>query len=150
MKKFHYRLQTMLKLKEHQERQKQKEHAQALEQVYRQKDKLKAIDSSRNTALNFQRQRLQSRLSIATMLTCSRYLLKLKGDTMLGREALNGLEREAEKKRLNLVEASKQRKIYEKLKDKQKERFYSEYERRDAIELDEIALTSHAHRARRR
>lgn len=150
MKKFKYRLETMLKLKEHAERERQKDHARAMGDVHRQKVKLAEIGSSRDRAVDYQRRQVQTRLSIATMLSCSRYLLKLKGETMVGREALVSLERTAEKKRQRLVDASRQRRIYERLKEKQKERYYEEIEHIEAVQLDEVALNNHAHRARNR
>jgi flagellar FliJ protein len=150
MKKFKYRLETMLKLKEHAERERQKDHARAMGDVHRQKEKLAEIGSARERAVDYQRQQVQKHLSIVTMLSCSRYLLRLKGETMLGREALTGLERTAEKKRQRLVEAARQRRIYERLREKQKERYYEEIEHTETVQLNEIALNNHAHRARNR
>ena len=43
---------------------------------------------------------------------------------MTGEELLKGLEREAERRRLRLVDASKQRKIFEKLRERRREELW--------------------------
>ncbi|MBD3403646.1 flagellar export protein FliJ [candidate division GN15 bacterium] len=140
MKKFRYRLASLLKIKEHRERERQKEHAEALQQVYDQNRRLEQIDQNRLSTLNQQRGRLHGTLSLAHLQACSRFLVKLKRDTMVGRETLRGYQAEAEKRRQKLVQASQERQIYEKLKEKQQERFVKEIEHLEKIENDEIAL----------
>lgn len=142
MKKFHYRMESLLKIKQHRERERQKEHAAAVKKVYDQKDRLRQIDHNRADTLDGQRGRQTGNLSLAYFQLCSRYLVKLKRDTLMGRETLRALEEEAEKRRRNLVKASQERQVYEKLKEKQKARFYKEVDRRENIENDEIALNS--------
>ncbi len=148
MKKFRYRLEPILKIKSHTEKQRQKEHAVALQQVYRQKEQLSEIDRERERTFEFQRSRLQGPIRTHQLLAGSRYLVRLKRDTMTGSELLKGLEREAERKRLQLVEASKQRKIYEKLRERQETKFNQEVEQHERKTLDELAVTTFVHRRR--
>ena len=143
MKKFHYRLAALLKLKEHREKERQKELAQAMHKVVRQKERLQAIDGHRRTTLDYQRDSLSGRLSLTQLQACSRYLVKLKGDSLLGRETLRGFESDAEKKRQLLVAASRERETYEKHRDKLSDRHYKEAEQAEAKENDEIALTTY-------
>ena len=142
MKKFSYRLAALLKLKEHREKERQKEHAQAVNKVVQQKEQLKAIDHHRRGTLDYQREALSGRLSLAQLQACSRYLVKLKGDTLMGRETLRGFEAEAEKKRQLLVAASRERETYEKHRDKLAERHYKDADLAETKENDEIALTT--------
>ena len=95
MKKFRYRLESLLKVKEHIEREKQKEHAGALSQVHQQQRQLNRIDRSKDTTLNGQRSGMLGRLSVAEMLICSRYLVKLKKDMLSGSELLKVLRQKA-------------------------------------------------------
>ena len=139
MKRYKYRLEPMLKLKEHKEKEKQREHAETVQKVQEQKDKLVRIDEERGETLKHQRQSLVGSMSLAELLVCSRYLMKLKKDTLTGRELLRGLEKEADKRREKLVEASKERKIYEKLKEKQIAKFTKEVERLENKAVDETA-----------
>lgn len=142
MKRYSYRLETLLKLKAHKEKERQKEHAQALQKVVNQKDELHQIDSHRKTTLDYQRNSLSGKLSLPHLQSCSRYLVKLKSDTLSGRELLRGLEAEAEKRRARLIAASRERETFEKHKEKLKDRHYQEAGSLEAKENDEIALNT--------
>ncbi len=148
MKKYKYRLEPMLKLKEHKEKEKQREHAEAVKKVQEQKETLVRIDEKRGETLKHQRQSLVGSMSLAELLVCSRYLMKLKKDTLTGRELLRGLEKEADKRREKLVEASKERKIYEKLKEKQIAKFTKEVERLENKAVDETATNGFRRKSR--
>jgi len=143
VKKFRYRLAALLKLKEHIEKERQKEHAQAVQQVVNQKQQLQGIDATRKATLDQQREALQGHLSVARLQACSRYLVKLKGDTLMGKEALRGLESEAEKKREALVTASRERETYAKHRERLADRHFKEAEAAETKENDEIALTTY-------
>jgi flagellar export protein FliJ len=61
---------------------------------------------------------------------------------------LRGLEKEADKRREKLVEASKERKIYEKLKEKQIAKFTKEVERLENKAVDETATNGFRRKSR--
>ncbi len=146
MKKFKYRLEPILNVKSHVEKERQKEHSVAVEKVMSQKDHLAQLDTNRESILERQRIRLSGRLSIAELLICSRYLLKLKRDSLAGVGLLRGLEKEAEAQHQALIKASRERQIYEKLKEKQLARFLKEVERLESKETDEIAANNQRRR----
>ena len=143
MKRFKYRLQSLLNVKSHVEKEKQKEHAAALQQVHNQQRQLTEVGHRRTNTFSAQRGLQKDRITLAELLVCTRYLVKLKKDTVVGNELLRGFEKNAEEKRQDLVEASKQRKIYEKLKEKQLDRFYKEVKMMETKETDEVANTSY-------
>lgn len=143
MKKFKYRLQALLRVKEHIEKERQKVHAVALLKVNRQTDELDRIDDSRQTSLSAQRNQMTLHVSVAEMLVYSRYLARLKREQLAGNELLHVLEGEAEEKRIELVAASKDRKVLEKLKEKQSAKHHAEINQAMTKENDEIALISH-------
>ena len=142
MKAFKYRLEALRKLKKHREREKQKRFAAALAQVQRQRDVLTGIGDNRSRQLDEQRGRLAGRLSVAEMLVYSRYLLKLKRDQLTGESLLGGLEKEAEKRRRELVTAAREREIQDKLRERQLDKFTAEVNRLMAKDMDEIAISS--------
>lgn len=142
MKKFRYRLEPVLKIRSHVEKQRQKEHATALQQVLVQKEKLAAIEGERNATADYHRGKLVGQLRTSELLAASRYLVKLKRDTITGSELLRGLEREAEIRRQRLVEATKQKKIHEKLKERKQKQFNEDIELQEKKQLDEIAVNS--------
>jgi flagellar FliJ protein len=143
VKKFKYRLQPLLNVKSHIERERQKDHALAVERIMRQEEQLSQVDAQRESTLIEQRAGLLGSISITKMLVYSRYLLKLKKNTLAGIETLRGLKKNAEEKRSVLVEASKERKIYEKLKERQQDRYNTESARQEQKETDEIAITGY-------
>ncbi len=142
MKKFKYRLEPLLKVKSHLEKEKQKIHAASLKKVHDQKSHLTDIDRQKTSTSAFQRRTQQGAICLAELLVCSRFMLKLKKDTLAGSEMLRVMETDAEEKRQDLVEASKQRKIYEKLKERQHEKFDRELKDLEQKDADEVANTS--------
>ena len=143
MKKFSYRLESLLKVKAHLEKERQREHAEAVQQAQDQEDKLRDIDDERLGAMDRQRERSTGTLSLAELLVCSRYLLKLKKDTLAGKELLGAYRREAEKRREALVAAARQRKMYEMHKEKKRAAFNEDQESQERKESDEIAVNGY-------
>jgi len=140
MKKFKYRLETLLKVKEHIERQKQKDLAITSQKVMQQNNILKQIRDQNSTALEKKRKSSEGKILVSEMLIYSRYFLKLKKDNIAGLELLRALNKTQEVKRLALLEASKNKKIYEKLKERDQEKFNKEIEEILLKESDEIGL----------
>ncbi len=143
MKKFKYRLQALLKVKEHIERERQREHASAVQKVHQQSNELDRLDRSRDSNLSQQRDQMKENLLVAEMLVYSRYLARLKRERLAGTELLKALEEEREKKRTDLVEAAKERRVLEKLKERQLAKHNAEIEQALTKEGDEIAVTSY-------
>lgn len=148
MKKFTYRLEPVLKIKSHLEKERQKEHAVALQQVMLQQEKLAGIEAERQQTFDCQREHLVGKIQPQQLLSASRYLVKLKRDTVTGSELLRGLEREAEVRRQRLIEATKQKKIYEKHKERKKTQLLQEIEDHEKKALDEIAVISFSYNQR--
>lgn len=143
MKKFKYRLQALLRVKEHIEKERQKDHAFAQNKVHRQVDELDRLDGSRQASLSSQRGQMKLHVSVAEMLVYSRYLARLKREQLAGTELLHVLEGEAEEKRVHLVAASKDRRVLEKLKEKQSAKHHFEIDQALTKENDEIAQVCH-------
>lgn len=142
MKKFKYRLQSLLKVKEHIEKEKQKDHALALQQVYNQEQSLRGISQEKKNTLTQQRRGMTESLSVAEMLIYTRYILKLKREMLAGGEMLNAFKKSEVEKCQLLLEASKERKIYQKLKERRQEQFNHDVNVQTTKENDETALNS--------
>lgn len=141
MKKFKYRLEALLKMCEHIEKEKQKELAVSEHKVIRQKDQLYSIDHKKSNTLQGEDNKKQGSFTVVDLLMYTRFIQKLKKDTVLGNEMLKVLENEAGEKRDALLEASRERKKYETLKDKQQGAYYDDINKTLDKENDEIALT---------
>ncbi|MEA1979646.1 MAG: flagellar FliJ family protein [candidate division Zixibacteria bacterium] len=139
MKKFKYRLEALLKMKEHFEKEKQKEHALSLQRVQTQENNLSALESEKNQNFMKQRTKLKGSLSVAEMLVYGRYMIKLKRNSFSGEQMLGALRKQEEGKRSELLEATKEKKIQEKLKEKQHEIYIDDLKLLENNENDEIA-----------
>jgi len=142
MKKFQYRLESLLKVKAHLEKEKQKVHALSMKKVINQQHALKEVDDDRLQTQDHQRRRASGSFSVAEMLVVARYVQKLRKDDALGKEFLKVLAKEAEHTRTDLVEASRERKKYDKLKEKLRDKYRKEVEGAIVKENDEIAINS--------
>lgn len=139
MKKFKFRLEPLLRLKEHQEKDKQKSLAFAAQKVFAQEEHLRQIVHKRFETQESQRESLTGHLNPGHLLICSRYLGKLKMNELTGREILKAFIVDRERKRLELVEATKQKKIFEKLKERRRNNYMADNERIMQKEQDDIA-----------
>lgn len=142
MKKFRFRLQALLRVREHIEKQKQKKLAEATQAVLRQTGELDRICGQNIATMDNKRQKHTGAVSVAEMLIYSRYLLKLRKDNLTGREVLSALRSEEGKRRQKLLEASRDRKIYEKLREHDKERFNKNAATLARKEADEIGINT--------
>jgi flagellar export protein FliJ len=68
----------------------------------------------------------------------TRYFLMLKQRELADRELLGRILREVEKRRGDLIEAAKQRKIYEKLEERHRQRYEAEYNSLVQKETDDL------------
>lgn len=143
-RRFRFRLEPLLKVRIHREQECQRELAVAMTKVTDQRFALSGIDTEREATVDSQREFLTGKIIPTQALVYSRFLLKLKKDRLAGNQILFGLEREAGKKREILLKASRERKTFEKLKEKQQDKYYRELEKDEQKELDEIATITHA------
>jgi flagellar FliJ protein len=141
MKKFRYRLQALLKVKEHIEKERQKKLALTTKRVQDQEDVLREIDNCRDATKQHQRLSVEGPFTVAEMLVISRYMFKLKRDTIMGQELLKALRKEEAGRRQELLEATRERKKYDKLKELQEEEHYKSMESALAKESDETGIT---------
>jgi flagellar protein FliJ len=139
MKKFKFRLEPLLQIKAHIEREKQKHLALAARKVVDQETYLHELNRDRQAAQNEQRGYLSGTLNPNLLLNYSRYFLKLKKNELTGSEILKAFRIEREKKRRDLIEATKEKKIYEKLKEHKKDNYQKEMETIIQKEQDDIA-----------
>ena len=139
MKKFKFRLEPLLRLKEHNEKEKQKTFGLAAHKVARQEDVLHQLSRDRVETQLGQRGHLSGRIDTGRLLIYSRYLGKLKKNELTGREILKAFITDRERKRDELIEATKQKKIFEKLKERRRLAFLHGVEMLTQKEQDDIA-----------
>ncbi|MEW5923043.1 MAG: flagellar export protein FliJ [Candidatus Zixiibacteriota bacterium] len=146
MKKFRFRLERLLQLKTHAEKERQKLLGQAVQKVIEKESELRELDNTRRDIQLSQRQRLSGSVNISNLSVYSRYYVLLKKKEMGGRELLKAYQKDQEKKRLALVEATREKKIFEKLKERKFDAYRKEMELSTQKEQDEIASQTLLHK----
>lgn len=138
MPRFKYRFEKILSFRRHQEKQKQRKLAEVRKLEQDQNDKISKVVEDRSRTQQQETGLLTGKLDPACLTGYSRYYLKLKQTELTGRELLRQIGVEVEKRRQALVEATRQKKIYEKLKERHRERFDHEYNLALQKENDDI------------
>lgn len=139
-----------MKMRAHTEKEKQKLLAASTQQVQEQENSNLSVAKNRQGTFDKHRQATEHSFTVAEMLVISRYIHKLKRDAVVGEELLKALRREEEKKRRDLIEARRERKKYEMLKEKQQAKYHQEVEKALTKESDEIAVSNFRYRSRNR
>ncbi|MDR3240125.1 MAG: flagellar export protein FliJ [Clostridiales bacterium] len=141
MGKFQFRLQGYLDLKEKMEDQRKMEYGQAAAVLEREKQKLTRFEKERQTSLDTLRVKLQAGgagFAPDEITRTQGYLDLARNKIARQEEQVRLAAAETEKKRLDLVEAVKDRKTLEKLKDKAREEFLREEQLAEQKIVDEI------------
>ena len=139
MTTFQFRLATLLKLRENERRQRQIELGQAMEaerimmgradgvaaEIVLAKEKVRAASSP-------------GQVMVDSVLELQRYTLQLRAQARTIAEQITQVRAEVERRRLILVEADRQVRILEKLREKQAAAFQFDLQRREQLLLDEM------------
>ena len=138
MPRFQFRLQQYLRVKEQIEEQKELEYAKALRLVAEEKAKL--AEMRQNLAETVESLRKAVSKSIAPM-EIRRYnntIERLKHNIKVQEERVRAAEAHAEEKRQELVQAMKERKALEIVKENQHEEFMREADLAERKQVDEL------------
>jgi len=149
MARFVFRLEGVLRQRQHIERQRQRELAMAGAQMAALQAELRALNEDlQQTGQEMRQSHLTGRLDLAMLTAHRRYVVGMqrKAANLIQRMAL--AQRQVEAARAALAEAAKQRRIIEKLRERQYERWRMDQAAREALEMDEIT-TQLSHRLQR-
>ena len=141
MAQFDFSLDGVLRHRMHLEEQCQRDLAALQQQMRLAQDELRGLDQAMQASLNDVRHnRLVGKLDMGFLAAYRRYVASVqrKGTVMAQKMAL--IQRDVDAAQKKLAEAAKQRKIMEKLRDKQKERWKQQLDRKEAADLDEVSM----------
>ncbi len=138
MRKFQFNLQPVLSLRRQAQRLKQKEFADVVQEIRRCERDIMCVLSEREAAQKGLRLAQQRRIEPRQVVFHLSFLNHLDGRLNRLREELLALSRKAEKKRLELVEASKKKKSLEKLRERRKVEYEYEAGREERKMFDEV------------
>jgi len=141
MAKFVFKLEGVLRQRKHIEQQKQRELAQKQRQLVEVRTHLRQLQEKVQQAnQDVRTNRLVGRLDMQFLAAHRRFLagMQRQGVEIMQRIAL--AQRAADEAQAALADAARQRKVIEKLREKQFARWRAEMERRELAQLDEIGM----------
>jgi flagellar FliJ protein len=141
MAKFVFKLDGVLKHRTNIEHQRKRELAFVQAQMTALDGELRALDSSvRASVEDLRTNRLLGKIDLSFLAAHRRYSIAMQRKAMGIAEKMAAIQQHVDRARRNLSEASKQRKILEKLRERLLARWTEAIERRDVAEMDEIAM----------
>jgi flagellar FliJ protein len=147
-KTFTFGLERVRELREHAESRAKEELAASLHQRLKGAAMLAAASERLAEAAEAGRPQEGARQSAADFVAQERWLKALQRQHEDASLSLDRLDAEVDARRTNLGEASREREVLERLKQRKAAEHAAELARREGAELDEIALTLHLRQAR--
>jgi flagellar protein FliJ len=139
MARFLFKLEGVLRHRLNIERQRQREHALLQSQMQQLQGQLRDLDQAMSSATaDLRDNQLVGRLDMNFIAAHRRFMVAIRqqGSTLFQKMA--ALQKQVDQSRAALSQAAIQRKIMEKLREKQHQRWRAELERREAAELEEV------------
>lgn len=140
---FNFRLETVLQHRRHIEETCQRELAAALAELADEKTSLARLEASRDRYRQELQQKLKSSVTASEMLLFQRYLDRLSLDIASQKIKADAAAQLSEKKRTELIAALKNRKVLEKLKEKQTAAAARTALKQEQGLINEVAVTRH-------
>lgn len=150
MKKYSFRLQTVLEMREKKLEDKRREMARVIsvlnEQIQMQENLIQRADTSRKSLENIYEG--SEELDITEITNYKDYLGKMINEVKKQDTVIEHTRNVLKLKQIEVTNALKEVKILEKLKETQEKKFYQEYEYIQGKEIDDIASTRYKQHAR--
>ena len=141
MPRFKFQLEGVLEHRKNLEEEKQRALAGVLAEMQRLKNDLAELDQSARSAVDDLREnRLTGPLDLSYLAAHRRFTGSVQRKALALVQKMALVQREIDQARAALAEAAKQRKIIEKLRERQLERWTSQQHRQEMDELDDIGM----------
>ena len=141
MAKFIFKLEAVLRQRDLVEQQCQREMAVAQGELVLVQAELKRLDDVVKTAVNDLRQnQLVGVLNLSFLAAHRRFMMAMQKQGLLQLQRVDTAKEKVAGVRVKLAEAAKQKKIIEKLRERQHAAWLAEGARREMADLDEIAM----------
>jgi flagellar FliJ protein len=144
---FTFGLERVRELREHAESQAKEELAASLNQRVRGAAMLAQASEELASAASAGRPAEGARQNAAALVAHERWMLALRREQETKALSLDRLEAEVDARRSALGDASREREVLERLKERRRVEHNAELLRREGVELDELALTMYVRQA---
>lgn len=143
MKKFQFKFQTVLKVKEQKEEELKRELMRLQALKLEQQMLLAEIENEKRASHKEKSKHHHSGTDISLLRQFEEYINALRSQVALTEKRIKDLEKKADIKRVEVVEASKEKKVLEKLKDRDFAEFKKVVLKNEQDVLDEIAISKY-------
>ncbi len=143
MKKFSFKFETVLRVKEKKEEELKRELMRLQALRIEQEQLLEKIDNEKRRAYGEKAREKQGGIDIMSLVYYEAYLNNLRKKISATEKKIKELEKKADDKRVEVIEASKEKKIFEKLKEKHFSEFKKMVVSNEQKQLDEIAVNKY-------
>src|SRR4051812_13737660 len=140
MARFVFQLQGVLRQRKLVEQDRQRDLAAVLGELAALQNQLKALDQSvQTTNADVRQNHLTGQLDMSFLSAHRRYLNATQRRAMTLVQQMAEVQKRVDETRARLADAAKQRKIIEKLRERQHQRWSAEQSRRESLAADELA-----------
>ena len=143
MNRFRFRFGTVLRVRELREDTKQKDHASQQAKLLGEQDKLKDIHELQKHNEKEIQKSLTRQFYVEAIRISNRYGLKLEDNEKRQAETVSQEEVELTRKRAELVEASKKRRIIERILERDVREYQKLLDREETAFLDDVGATGY-------
>src|SRR5688572_6087860 len=141
MPKFVFQLDAVLRHRKSIEEQRQRELSIAQAEMSKMEAELRTIDeTARGVSDDVRNNRLTGHLDMSFLAAHRRYVLAMQRKALALAQRMAAQQQVVDAARRQLAEAAKQRKIIEKLKERQQERWRAEQSRKELESLGEVNM----------
>jgi flagellar protein FliJ len=141
MPRFKFQLEGVLEHRKNIEEEKQRALAAVLAEMQRLKNEITDLDQVARTAIaDLRENRLTGNLDMSFLAAHRRFTGSVQRKAIAIAQKMALVQRQIDEARANLAEAAKQRKIIEKLRERQLERWQGQQHRQEMEELDDIGM----------
>jgi flagellar FliJ protein len=141
MPKFVFQLDAVLRHRKMIEEQRMRELGAAQSEMAKMQAELRAMDeTTRSVSDDLRDNRLTGQLDMSFIAAHRRYVLAMQRKALALAQRMAAQQQVVDAARAKLAEAAKQRKIIEKLKERQHERWKSEQSRKELEQLGEVNM----------
>lgn len=145
MAKFVYRMENILNIKYKLEEQAKQEYMTVRVRLNEEEEKLNALQNRKQEYFAQYRDLLKERLDVLQIETCKEAILLMDEYIAAQEQVVARVEEELEQAIAKMKEAIKERKIHEKLKEKQFEIFLQELNQEEMKEIDQLISYQYNH-----
>ena len=140
---FRFRLQSLLQHRKHHEDDCQKDLARARTALQKEEQALNRFQERIADQQRKMQAKQKDRHTVTEIKNFQNFLLALEQDIARQQQRVVESQAQFEEKRSNLMEAMKQRKILERLKENERLRYHRNQQKKERSQMDEVASGQH-------